>query len=155
MNCVNREKTILLYYKELPQDQIKAVKEHIESCKTCKADLDALEAFSQIANITPSASVSEKILSYAASKNYEHFSFKEKILSYAFSFAIMLLFVWPLSKSEYSLSYNNDLESAISNVEQEISDIKYDSADFTESQFEYKLSISKVEKVEEVFREEK
>jgi len=155
MNCANREKTILLYYGELPKDQIKAIEEHIKSCEACQADLKTLQAFSDASNMTPSLSVSQKILSYAAQKNYSNFGLKEKIFAYAFSFALMLLFVWPLSKNEYNLVSSNNLESAISDIENEISDIKYDSADFTESQLEYKISISKVEKLEEVFQEEK
>lgn len=154
MSCGYQEKTILLFYGELSSPQEEEVRSHIESCNECNKTFKALETFSEkVSKISVPMRIENAVISYARTKSQPAFSLGEKILAAALSMAMALFFVNPFTSRQTSFSWDN--EASINGIESEISALKYDMVDFSDSQLEYKVSISRVEAVESVFQEEK
>lgn len=155
MNCGYKEKTILLFYGELPYEQEQEVRAHVKSCQDCNNTFAALKTFSEkVSSLSISPGIENTVLSYAGTKSYQAFSMTEKILAAALSLAMALLFINPFNAGRAS-SFSWDNEAGIDSLESEISAVKYDMVDFSDSQLEYRVSISRVEAIEGVFQEEK
>ncbi|MEW5951140.1 MAG: hypothetical protein GX447_02800 [Elusimicrobia bacterium] len=134
MNCGQKEKSILLFYGELTGEQAERARLHISSCPQCAQTIKTLEKLSEAASFDLPEILERKTLEkvfYSPSG----FSWKEKILALGFSFAAAFLFIIPKTPQKiYAPS-----ESDFSSVENEISALKYDMADYSDSASEYFL----------------
>lgn len=143
MNCNFKEKLAFYFYGELSEKEVKALKEHILTCPLCQNDLKELQNISNFLDFKTDISpkIVENIISYSESKLEKKFAFslREKVFSFAFSFAVILLFLIPFTNKTES-SYSVDVDEKISSLENKLIAFKYDLMDTTEYDFEYKIS---------------
>ncbi len=134
MSCPNTEKAVLLHYGELPFSQKEEIESHIKACPQCAAAIETISGLDSM-RLVPSASLERITLEKAFAAGHK-FSLREKVLAAGLCFALALLFVIPKNQPAPSFYQDSDFTA----VESEISAIKYDMADFSDSALDYAIS---------------
>jgi len=147
MDCKYKEKTILYFYGELSEKENIEFKKHIENCQICREELYFLKKLSLSLNfkVNINKQIEEKIINYSKEIIYtQRLSLIEKIYSFAFSMAVILFFIMPLTVEKN----NYDIETQITSLEDKLISFKYELLDISENYEDSYTDYSEISKNE-------
>jgi len=132
MECKYKEKSIFYFYGELSERENIEFKKHIENCPICGEELAFLKKLSRTLDFEACISnqIEEKIIDYSQKIDYSlKLSLPERIYSFAFSMAVILFFIMPLTVEKN----NYNIETQITSLEDKLISFKYELLDISEN----------------------
>ncbi len=120
------EKIILAFYGEMNEEEKKSIFTHIDNCDKCKKFYNTLLLTRNIfLEEKISKNIEKNILNYASNKVSSYAGYIKKLsLSFAFSFAVIMLFVFPLRNT--NVLNLNIIDNRFQSLENEVLELSYD-----------------------------
>ena len=146
MDCEHKDKIILYFYGELPEQQADGVKRHIGACASCAGELAVLKGltarFEDFKPEPPSLRASALV---AASRGRGFFGrsfagLRQAAFAGAFMAAFVLAFQFMGARKGAHNSWNSDIDAGLDNIEYGIYNLEDDMLYSSSADFDYRYA---------------